>query len=337
MSTIVYVSNAGSGEVWVLRLDEPSGTLTTLQIVTPGGMLMPMALSPDRRFLHVARRSDPLAVVTYRIDAQSGLLALHGEAALPASMANIAVDGTGRWLFSASYGGNLVAVSPIGADGLPQPAQQVIPTGPKAHAMYADPSNRFVFSTSLGAGLVMQFLFNASTGQLTLNEPASLARRSEAGPRHFVFHPQAPFVYLLNELDASLDVLAFDREAGTLSHRATVSTLPEGFTGTPWAADLHITPDGRYLYSSERGSNTLVAFAIDAASGLLRLIGHSPTQTQPRGFAITPSGRFVLAVGQLSNRMGVHSIDNSTGVLSLRSEHTLGVDPNWVEVIELRG
>jgi 6-phosphogluconolactonase len=335
-ATVVYVSNAGSGEVFVLQLDERSGTLTTLQVVAPGGMLMPMALSPDQRFLYVARRSEPLAVVTYRIDEQSGQLALHGETALPASMANIAVDATGRWLFSASYGSNLVAVSPIGADGLPQPAQQVIPTGPKAHAIYSDPSNRFVFSTSLGAGLVMQFLFNASTGQLTHNEPASLARRSEAGPRHFVFHPHAPFVYLLNELDASLDVLAFDPQAGTLSHRATVNTLPEGFKGTPWAADLHITPDGRFLYSSERGSNMLVAFAVDARTGMLSLIGHSPTQTQPRGFAITRSGRHVLAVGQLSNRMGVHAIDASTGVLRLVSEHPLGLDPNWVETIELR-
>jgi 6-phosphogluconolactonase len=335
MSTIAYVSNAGSGEVFVLQLDERSGTLTTLQTVAPGGMLMPMALSPDRRFLHVARRSEPLAVVTYRIDAQSGLLALHGEAALPASMANIAVDATGRWLFSASYGGNLVAVSPIGADGLPQPAQQVIPTGPKAHAMYADPSNRFVFSTSLGAGLVMQFLFNASTGQLTHNEPASLARRSEAGPRHFVFHPHAPFVYLLNELDASLDVLAFDAHAGTLQHRATVSTLPAGFSGEAWAADLHLTPDGRFLYSSERRTHTLAAFAVDAATGLLSPLGHSPTQTQPRGFAITPSGRHLLAAGQLSNRVGVHAIDGRTGVLRFVSEHPVGVDPNWIETIEL--
>jgi 6-phosphogluconolactonase len=104
-TTVVYVSNAGSGEVSVLQLDERSGTLTTLQTVAPGGMLMPMALSPDQRFLYVARRSEPLAVVPYRIDALTGQLTPHGETALPASMANIAVDGTGRWLFSASYGG----------------------------------------------------------------------------------------------------------------------------------------------------------------------------------------------------------------------------------------
>jgi 6-phosphogluconolactonase len=335
MTTIVYVSNAESGSISVLQLDERSGALSTLQTVDIGGMLMPMAVSRDKRFLYVARRSAPLAVVALGIDASSGQLTRLGEAALPASMANIALDATGRWLFSASYPGNLVAVSPVGADGLPKPAKQVVPTGPKAHAMYADPSNRFVFATSLGAGQVLQFLFDAKTGELSPNVPPMLALRPEAGPRHFVFHPGAPCVYLLNELDASIDVLGFDREAGTLQHLNTVSTLPAGFSGEAWAADLHLTPDGRFLYSSERRTNTLAAFAVHAGTGQLSLIGHCPTQAQPRGFAITPSGRHLVAAGQLSHRVGVHAIDTDSGVLSLLSEHDVGRDPNWVEAIQL--
>lgn len=334
MSTIVYVSNAESGEIWVLRL-EPSGTLTTLQIVTPGGMLMPMAVSPDRRFLYVARRSDPLAVVTYRIDAESGQLALQGETALPASMANISLDGSGRWLFSASYGGNLVAVSAIGPDGLPRAAHQVIPTEPKAHAMRSDPSNRFVFATSLGGGLVMQFRFDAQRGELVPNAPPVLALRKESGPRHLVFNRQAPVVYLLNELDASIDVLGLDPQAGTLLPLQTLSSLPPGFSGEPWAADLQITPDGRFLYSSERRSNTLASFAIDPRTGLLSALGHAATQAQPRGFAITPSGRHLIAAGQLSHSVGVHAIDAATGALKFVTEQAVGRDPNWVEAIEL--
>lgn len=335
MSTLVYVSNAESGSISVLQLDERSGGLSTLQTVEVGGMLMPMAVSRDKRFLYVARRSEPLAVVALGIDGRNGQLNRLGEATLPASMANISLDASGRWLFSASYPGNLVAVSPIGTDGLPQPAQQVIPTGPKAHAIYADASNRFVFATSLGAGQVLQFRFNAKTGELAPNQPPALTLRPEAGPRHFVFHPSAPFVYLLNELDASIDVLAFDRERGTLSQLNTVSTLPAGFSGEAWAADLHLTPDGRFLYSSERRTNTLAAFAVHAGSGQLGLIGHSPTQAQPRGFAITPAGRHLIAAGQLSHRVGVHAIDTDSGVLSLVCEHDVGRDPNWVEAIQL--
>lgn len=334
-ATIVYVSNADSGSISVLQLDEHSGSLSTLQTVDLGGMLMPMALSRDQGFLYVARRSEPLAVIALGIDPRSGLLTRLGEAALPASMANIALDASGRWLFSASYGGNLVGLSPIGADGLPQPAKQIIPTGPKAHAIYADPGNRFVFATSLGAGQVLQFLFDAQRGELVPNVPPALMLRPEAGPRHFVFHPSAPYVYLLNELDASIDVLGFDRSGGTLWHLNTVSTLPAGFSGEAWAADLHLTPDGRFLYSSERRTNTLAAFAVHAGTGQLTLIGHAPTQAQARGFAITPSGRHLVAAGQLSHRVGVHAIHPSDGTLSLVFEHDVGQNPNWVEALQL--
>ncbi|GAB4563144.1 MAG: beta-propeller fold lactonase family protein [Rhizobacter sp.] len=335
MTSIVYVSNADSGSISVLQLDERSGELCSRQTLELGGMLMPMAVSGDKRFLYVARRSEPLAAVTLGIDARNGQLTRLGEAALPASMANIALDASGRWLFSASYGGNLVALSPIGADGLPQLAKQVIPTGPKAHAMRSDPANRFVFATSLGAGQVLQFMFDAARGELVPNVPPALVLRPEAGPRHFVFHPSAPFVYLLNELDASIDVLAFDRERGTLRHLNTVSTLPAGFSGEAWAADLHLTPDGRFLYSSERRTNTLAAFAVHAGTGRLSLISHTPTQAQPRGFAITPSGRHLIAAGQLSHRVGVHAIDTNSGELRLVSEHKVGLNPNWVEAIQL--
>jgi len=333
--TIVYVSNADSGNISVLRLDERSGALTTLQTVMAGGTLMPMAVSPDRQFLYVARRSDPLAVLAFSIATPSGLLERLRDAELPASMANLAVDGSGRWLLSASYFGNLVAVNPLGTDGLPQPAHQIVPTGPKAHAIRSDPSNRFVFSTSLGAGRVMQFRFDAANGRLVANEPPALALRPEAGPRHLAFHPHAPFVYLLNELDASLDVLAFDAHTGRLRLLRTVDTLPPDFSGEPWAADLHLTPDGRFLYSSERRSSTLAVFAVDATTGALTALGHAPTQAQPRSFAITPCGRYLITAGQLSHRVGVHAIHTATGALSFVTEHEVGRNPSWVETIQL--
>jgi 6-phosphogluconolactonase len=332
---IIYVSNADSGSISVLQLDERNGQLSTLQTVVAEGMVMPLSMSGDQRFLYAARRSEPLAAVAFGIDPRNGHLTRLGEAALPASMANIALDASNRWLFSASYGGNLVAVSPVGADGLPQPAAQVVPTGPKAHAICSDPSNRFVFATSLGAGQVLQFRFNATRGELQPNVPPALALRPESGPRHFAFHPSAPFVYLLNELDASIDMLAFDRESGTLRHVNTVATLPSGFSGEPWAADLHLTPDGRFLYSSERRTHTLAAFAVHAGTGQLTALGHAPTQAQPRSFAITPSGRHLIAAGQLSHRVGVHAIDAHTGALTFVSEHDVGQNPSWVEALQL--
>lgn len=332
MPTVVYVSNAESGTVSVLHLDLSSGALATEQTLELGGMLMPMAVSPDRRHLYVARRSEPLAVCSLRIAPHDGRLSPIGEAALPASMAHLATDATGRFLFSASYGGDQVAVSPIGPDGAAQPAQQVVPTEPKAHALRSDPGNRFAFATSLGGDRVLQFRFDASSGRLTANDPPACVVRHGAGPRHLAFHPNGCTVYLLNELDASLDVLAMDPQRGSLRHVQTLSAWPASASGAPWASDLHLTPDARFLYASERRTSTLAAFAADAGGGLSAL-GSVPTQAQPRGFAIEPSGRFLLAAGQASHRLGVHAIDGVTGALTAVGEHAVGRDPNWVEAI----
>ena len=334
-NTVVYVSNADSGDISVLRMDAASGALTPLCSAAVGGASGPLAISPDRRFLYVARRSEPTAVLAFAIDGDSGELSALGEAALPASMAYLSIDRSGRHLFSASYGGHLLAVSPVGANGLPQPAQQVLPTEPHAHAVLADPSNRFVLATCLGGDIVMQQRFDASSGRLTPNTPPTVQVRKGAGPRHLVFHPSGRYVYLLNELDASIDAFAFDIEQGLLSLRQTITSLPAGMSGAPWAADIHITPNGQFLYSSERRSSTLAAFRVDAASGQLSLIGHVPTEAQPRGFRIDPRGRFVLAVGQASHRLSSYLIDADSGALNKQAHYSVGQNPHWVEIIDL--
>jgi 6-phosphogluconolactonase len=335
MTTIVYVSNADSGDISVLRMDAGSGALTPLRGAAVGGSAGPLVISPDRRFLYVARRSEPMAATAFAIDAASGELAPLGEAALPASMAYISTDRGGRFLLSASYHDHLIAVNPIAANGVPQAVRQVLPTEPNAHAVLADPSNRFVLATSLGGDIVMQLRFDPANGRLAPNDPPAVKLRKGAGPRHLVFHPGARFAYLLNELDASIDVFTFDAEQGLLSHLQTITTLPAGMSGAPWAADIHITPDGRFLYSSERRSSTLAGFRIDAATGQLALIGHVPTEAQPRGFNIDPSGRFLLAVGQVSHHLSRYAIDAASGALTLLNRDAAGQNPHWVEIIEL--
>jgi 6-phosphogluconolactonase len=335
MTTIVYVANADSGDISVLGLDVRDGALMAWRCVEAGAMVMPLALSPDRRFLYAALRAAPWAVASFVIDATSGRLQRLGQAPLPHSMAYLATDRSGRFLFSASYGGDLIAVSPIAADGSVGPARQVLPTSRHAHAIAADPSNRFVFAACLGGGVVMQMRFDVNTGALGPNVPAELRPHEGASPRHFVFSADTRFVYLLNELDATIDVLAFDAITGTLRTLQTIGSLPSGFSGEPWAADLHLTPDGRFLYSSERRSSTLAMFSVDAVTGELALLGHRPTQAQPRSFAITPDGRFLIAAGQLSHRLGVCTIDAHGGALQACSEIEVGRNPSWVETLTL--
>jgi 6-phosphogluconolactonase len=334
-STVAYVSNADSRDISVLTLDRDKGAVKVVQTIDVGGTVMPLALSPDKRMLYAALRSQPYSVASFAVDKSTGTLKRVGTAPLPDSMAHIATDRTGRWLFAASFGGAKISVSPIGTDGVVGPAVAVLPTGKNAHAAVIDAANKNLFVTNLGSDQVLQYSFDAATGRLTPNNPAALATRPGAGPRHLVLHPNGRHAYVLHELDATVDLLGYDAQRGTLTVLKTWPTLPSGFSGKPWAADLRLTPDGRYLYTSERNSNTLAMWAVDSASGELKLIGHQPTEKQPRGFQIDPSGTWLLAVGQLSHAMTAYRIDPASGRLTPQASLPLGKNPNWVEIIDL--
>jgi 6-phosphogluconolactonase len=328
-----YVSNADSREIIVLRLAE-DGALGEIERVKTPGMVMPLAVSPDRRFLVAALRSEPFGAASYRIDRQTGRLEHIATAPLPASMPYLATDRTGRFLLSASYQSAVAAVSAINAEGRVGAAPlQVLNTAPNAHCILTDASNRFAFVPCLGGDLVMQFRFDAQNGRLAPNSPTEVRTAKGAGPRHLVFHPEGKLAFLANELDAGVTSLAFDGAAGVLDPLHTVSALPPGFSGKPWAADIHATPDGRFLYASERGSSTLAGFRIEA-DGRLVPIGHWPTETQPRGFALDPTGRYLLSVGQVSNSLTVHAIHGETGALTALKRYPMGANPNWVEIVE---
>jgi 6-phosphogluconolactonase len=337
--TVVYVANADSHDIAILALDgavEDDVPLREIDRFAAGGVVMPLAVRPDMRVLYASIRSDPLRVLSLAIDPASGRLEEIGSAPLPASMCWISTDRRGRYLLSASYGSSLIAVSPIDDDGVAGEAQQIVATEQNAHSVQVDPSNRFAFATCLGGGVVRQMRFDASIGHLDDNVPSAWRERAGAGPRHFVFHPTDPFVYLLNELDATIDVLDFDRATGTLRGVSVAHALPARFTGgAPWAADLHLTPDGRFLYASERRSSTLASFAVDSASGALTPIETVATEAQPRGFAIAPDGRTLVAVGQASHRLSRYEIDAASGELAFVAGQPIGRNPNWVEIVEL--
>ncbi|MGH8033065.1 MAG: lactonase family protein, partial [Luteimonas sp.] len=330
-ATFVYVSNADSREIRVLKMDPQSGALTAVESVGVSGTVMPLAVSPDRRFLYAGLRSKPFSVASFAIDPLTGKLTHLATRPLADSMPYITTDRSGRYLLCASYHGDKITVSPIDERGVVKRTLQVVWTEPHAHAILPDPSNRFVLATSLGGDVVMQFRFDASTGKLSSNEPPSVRVSDGAGPRHFRFHPNGRFVYLLNQLDASVYVFGFDAATGTLAAQQITSALPPGFAGEPSAADIHLTPDGRFLYASERASNTLAAFRVDAADGTLTPIGHFATEDGPRGFAIDPAGRFLYVAGQSSNRMTRCSIDRLTGQLTELEHYPMGANPNWIE------
>lgn len=337
----VYVGNGDTSDVNVFALDPKSGDLSAVQTIAvpdlkKGGPSTPLAVSPDKKFLYMGLRGEPLVVATFAIDRKTGKLTHVGNGPLADSMAHIATDRKGKFLLAASYGGHKVTVNPIGDNGVPKAYIQAITTPPNAHMIVADPANRFVFATSLGADVVNQYVFDAAKGGLAPNQPFAVDVKAKSGPRHFVFHPNGKMVFLLGELDGSVSTLDYDAKKGTLKPRAeAASVVPQGFTGKVWAADLRITPNGKFLYGSERTSNTLTGFTVDG-KGKLTKLGDWPTEKQPRGIAIDPQGRYLFATGQVSHGMTAYSIDQKTGKLTQLKQYPTGKNPNWVEVVDLR-
>jgi 6-phosphogluconolactonase len=329
MNTVVFVANADSGSVSVLTLNTATGALQTRQELVLGGQVMPLAVSPDRRHLYAARRSAPLAVVHMAIDGASGQLSVCSEAALPASMAHIALDASGRWLLTASYHDGLVAVCKLAPGGTVQPPHQVLPTGPKTHSLRSVAPGE-ALACVLGEDAVICFALDADRGHLTPQQ--RIAMPAGSGPRHLAVAPDGQRAFVVGELDGSVSVLERSGTGWALQH--TVSALAPGFTGTPWAADLRLAAQHGFLYASERTSSTLALLRM-GADGRLTVGGHWPAPAMPRGFAISPCERWLVCAGQMADAVAVYRVDADSGRLEKVGEQAVGRNPNWVEMIEL--
>src|SRR5256885_11992894 len=351
--TLFAVSTAEDGDIGMYTL-QADGSLQPGQRFKANKLVMPMVVSPDKRFLIAAVRSKPFQAYSYSIDKSSGALNLVGTGTLAESYPYIALDRSGRFLLAASYGANKGGVNPVGADGRVGAPLQVIPTARNAHSIRTDNTNRFVFVAHLGTDQVFQFLFDEKSGRLSANTPPVLQLKQGTGPRHLIVSSDNRFVYLLNELTGMVTTLSLDPNAGTLKELDSVSALPSdtklvpgaprGAVGAPgqaprntdndiWASDLHLTPNGRFLYAAERTSSTLGGFKVDSASGKLSYLGSTPTEKQPRGFAIDPSGKFVVVSGEKSDTISSYAIDGESGALKEIGKYPTGKGANWVEIV----
>jgi 6-phosphogluconolactonase len=351
-ATFVYVSNADDGDIGIYTL-QADGSLQAGPRVPAAKVVMPMAVSPDKRFLVAAVRSKPYEAYTYAIDKKSGALNLVGKGPLAESYPYISFDHTGRYLFGASYGANQVGVNPVGKDGKVGAPLQVIPTARNAHSIRVDNTNHYVFVPHLGTDQIFQFVFDKKTGKLTPNTPPVVQMKQGTGPRHIIISKDNKFVYLLNELTAAVTTLALDAKTGTLKEVDSASALPPDTKlgpGQPrgpvapgqaprntdndiWASDLHLTPNGKFLYAAERTSSTLGAFKVDGATGKLTYFGSTATEKQPRGFAIDASGKFAVVSGEKSDTISSYAIDAETGALKAIGKYPAGKGANWVEIV----
>ena len=209
--------------------------------------------------------------------------------------------------------------------------------GPHSHAINVSPDNRFVFVTDLGLDKVFVYHFDPQRGKLTANDPAFAMVHPGSGPRHLVFHPNGRFVYVVSEIQSTITTFAYDPKAGELRELQTITTLPADFAGTSSAAEVQVHPNGKFLYASNRGNDSIVVYAIDAKVGTLSLIELTPALGKTPGqFSLDPSGLWLISANQGSDALVLFRIDPVTGRLQPNGKSFALGTPSCVKFLQLK-
>ena len=325
--------------IYAYRFDPDTAEITPLGLVAETINPSFLAVHPNHRFLYAVNEVGDYkgqksgAVSAFAIDHATGKLTLLSQVASKgADPCYITVDKTGKYVLVANYTGGSVAVFPVLADGrLGEASDFVQHTGhgtnlerqeaPHAHSIDLSPDNRFAIVDDLGLDETLVYRFDSAKGLLTTNNPqiyTTLAKADPgAGPRHFAFHPNGRFAYVINEMQSTVSVFAYDSAGGVLRSRQTISTLPKGFAEHNDDAEVQVHPSGKFLYASNRGHDSIAVFAIDANQGTLSLIEYAPTKGKtPRSFEIDPTGSLLFAENEKSNNIVAFHIDQQTGRLT---------------------
>ena len=293
-----------------------------------------LAVHPNQRFLYAVNEVSRYegqqsgSVSAFAIDRATGTLTLLNRvSSRGGSPCHLSVDASGKWLFVANYGGGNVAAFPLQQDGRVGEARTVIQhsgssvnkarqSGPHGHAVELSPDNRFVLAADLGLDRVISYRVDPADG-LAQADPQVTSIAPGSGPRHLAFRPDGKFAYVLSEMLSRVVAFRYDAGRGALAELQTVSTLPEGFSGDNSGAEILVHPGAKFLYTSNRGHDSIASFRIDAAAGTLTPLGHVSTQGKtPRNFAVDPSGRLLFAANQNSGTVVVFRIDQETGGLT---------------------
>ncbi|HKW62522.1 MAG TPA: lactonase family protein [Candidatus Acidoferrum sp.] len=330
-----YTTKTASKGIYAFRYDANLGKLTPVGVAAETQDPSWVAVHPNGKFLYAVNEAGKNSMVSaFSLDSQSGKLTLLNQLpALGEDPCYLSFDRTGKYLFVANYTSGNVVVFPIEADGKISAATANVrdegklgpnkerQEGPHAHWIEASAGNRYAYVSDLGLDKVLIYKFDAASGTLTnpgsnQSEAFSATLPPGAGPRHLAFSRNGNFMYVLGEVQSTVTVFA-NGAREKYREVQTISALPKGFSGRNDAAEIAIHPSGKFLYSSNRGHESIALFRIDAASGKLTAIGdYSVEGKEPRHFAIDPAGKFLLAEDQLSDRIVTFRIDQKTGVLT---------------------
>lgn len=330
----VYIGSNAAKEIPLFKLDSQTGVITDEGIATEANAPGFFAIAPNQKFLYSGVKvagptTQEAAVEAFSINARTGkLTSLNRETSGGGEVTFVTVDPAGRNVLTAHYGTATVSVLPIGADGKVKPMSELVKqvgssvdpqrqTRAYAHSINVDPSGKVAISCDLGADKLFMYDLNVETGKIPPHNPPSVSTAAGSGPRHLTFSPNGKFAYVVTEMGATVIAYAWDAAKTTFTELQTVKTLPDDFKGTNTSSEVQLTPDGRFLYASNRiDSNFLTIFSVDQTTGKLTLVGYQPSGGRiPRNFRIDPTGQFMIVANQESNNIVLFKINKDNGTL----------------------
>jgi 6-phosphogluconolactonase len=319
-------TNAGFS---LAHFDTDTGVLTKPEFLLAATAPAFFVIHPDGRHLYTCNAASSGGVSAYEIEPHTGALKfLNRVSSGGAGPCYVSLDQTARFALVANYAGGSIAVFAIQPDGsLGERAAFVQHTGNSvnpqrqthayAHSIIVDPSNRFALVDDLGVDKIFVYHFNAQDGSLTPNDPPFAGIRPGSGPRHLAFHPNGRWVYVISEIASTVTAFNWNPANGSLAEFQTISALPENFNGTNTSAEIALHPNGKFLYASNRGDDSLAVFAIDPATGKLGLVERvSCGGRTPRFFTFDPTGKWLLCSNHGSDTTVVFRVDEKTGKLA---------------------
>ena len=355
-ASLVYIgtyAEADSTSIFLYRLDPESGEMTSVNAFKAGENPSFLTLDEQRKHLYAVNETGNYegensgAVSAFAVNQQNGdLTLLNRVASKGGAPCHVSVGGANNNVLVANYmGGNVASFQVQEGGRLSEAAdvEQHTGKGPNtqrqeaAHAHYIapDPNNKFILSVDLGTDNVLSYRLDASTGTLTPNTPAvAFAAKPGSGPRHLAFHPNGRYAYLIHELNSTMTALTYDADKGTFTEIETVPTLPAGFKGESYCAEVKVSADGKFLYGSNRGHNSIVVYAIDQDTGKLTQVQFMSTGGGwPRDFTINQTGNVMLVANERSNNLVSFKIDKATGKLTPTGHKVSVHKPVCVQVV----
>lgn len=293
---------------------------TVAEIINPSFI----TLSPDQKNLYavseLGRSNEPTGFVhAFTVNEDLSLTFIAKYPTNAKSPAHVSVDQTGKFVFAANYQGGVVMVYERNVDGSLNAVQQLDFPGsnPHTHMVKVSPDNNFLFIPDLGNDKIWSFQINHEAKNVAKTSQEFGSTASGAGPRHMDFHPTKNIAYVINELNSTVSVFDYDPESGTLTENQVINTLPDSFSDWNSTADIHVHPNGKFLYASNRGHNSIVSYSINESNGELSFLSHTPTEGSiPRNFAITPAGDTLYVANQDSGDITSFELNTETGELT---------------------